>query len=308
MAEQKEQQRGTVGIHVDRRTKGKSTQCVLAASLWRTFEEYPRAGCAQIFTHGPRTKGRAALDEDEVRAVAAGYRLYQHTTYMTCWKDEAASNKHIQDQMTCAAELGLQGIVLHLAKEPPSTHIAVMRKIEQKRRWQPEYAPAGDREWCRFILEMRAIKSGKWAYQEATEVNALCAALREAGYGPDRVWICLDTAHLAAGGISLRTAAAADRYICALEYPDYIGLLHLNGNTYNPDERAGDHHCIPHCADDWVWHKRASTREIEPPSLADSGATTLARWFVARDRDVILEQDHSAELVEFYKRLTALLE
>jgi hypothetical protein len=123
----------------------------------------------------------------------------------------------------------------------------------------------------------------------------MCEAAIQEGFGPDQIGICLDTAHLNAGKIKLKTREDARLYIEQLKYPDYIALLHLNGNEYDSEKRAGDKHCIPLSKNDYVF------RDTD---LENSGAAELSKWFVDRDCDVILEQDWNDELQTFYHGIT----
>jgi len=285
---------GTVGIHVDRRDKGKTG---IEASIRNALAALPGSRCCQIFTHGPQGRAMTRFNTEDLRELCNEHHVYVHSTYFTTWKDVALP--HMQEQFTCAAGIAAQGVVLHLVKQTPEEHIAVLNRLRI-----PEVRLAdGTRRNCLVILEMQAFKPDEWTYQSASEVNALCRALAAAGWGPERAVICLDTAHIDAGRIVLRTAADAQRYIDALELPDYIGLLHLNGNAYNSAERAKDKHCVPHSADDWIWHK--SRTAGDQVALAESGTRVLVDWFTRRGRDVILEQDLTPELVEFYRQLTA---
>jgi endonuclease IV len=300
MAEQKQVKpiTGTVGVHVDRRDKGKTG---IEASIRAALVALPGSRCCQIFTHGPKGRAMNKFNTEDLRDLCHENRIYVHSTYFTTWKNV----EHMQEQFTCAATLAAQGVVLHLVKIRPEEHIEVLNQL----RISDVRNPDGTRRRCLAILEMQAFKSVErdgspvpWTYQTADEVNKLCEALEKAGWGPDRAIICLDTAHLDAGRIPLRTAADAKKYIDALRYPDYIGLLHLNGNAYNCMERARDKHCVPHSSDDWIWHK--SREAGDQVSLEESGTRTLVDWFISRGRDVILEQDFTPELVSFYKELT----
>ena len=268
----------SIGIHCD---------CYLtnlADSLDNTFEKLERCNCAQIFTHGPRTKSRVGWMRDpalldRVKRTCQDRNIYVHQTYCTSWKPEGL--QHMQDQFDAAEEIQAQGVVLHLGKISPQAHMDVIKRLNL----HDNIA----------ILEMRALRPDRWSYQSPDEINELCEAARDAGFGPDKVGICLDTAHINAARIKLTTRANARAFIDQLRYPEYITLLHLNGNLYDPNVRAGDAHCTPLDPADHVF------RGVE---IADSGAAELVSWFIGRDRDVILEQDWSPELRRFYVDLT----
>lgn len=269
----------SLGIHCDRQPKANLTE-----SLKITFAVLATARCAQIFTHGPRTWAKTAYDEVELKKICDTYNIYTHQTYVTSWKPEPRNIQHMQDQFTAADDVGAQGVVLHLAKISPEDHIKVLKQLR----------PGG----AMIILEMRALKLDQYSYQSAAEINQLCKALKAAGYTSNQVIICLDTAHLSAGGIKLTTKADARAYIDSLKYPSYIGLLHLNGNEYDPSVRAGDKHCTPLGKEDFVF------RDV---TLANSGCLELARWFIGRDRDVILEQSFNPKLQKVHKAISKLI-
>ena len=250
----------SIGIHCDKFEK------TFIGSLTKYFEECPKSNCVQIFTHGPRNSNRIKwLDTDleKFLDLTKHKNVYVHQTYTTSWKPEGL--KHMQDQIDVATQIGAKGVVLHLGKISPEDHLFVLKKLNLT---------------VPVILEMRALKPDKYSYQSTEEINQLCKIIRQEKINAT---ICIDTAHLSAGKIRLDNIESAKSYFDKLSDPDLISLLHLNGNEYDPNVRAGDKHCVPMSKKDFVFTNMDSIQYI-------------VNWFIQSGKDVILEQDYTDEL------------
>lgn len=222
----------------------------------------------QIFTHGPRTTKVISFDEEKMKELSKNVKIYVHQTYCTSWTKNL---EHMREQCQMIEKINSAGLVLHLAKMSPDDHIKVLQDMPK----------------VPILLEMRALKTDKWVYQTPDEINQLCEALIRADM--HNVGICIDTAHINAGGILLKTSRQVDTYFSALKFPQVIKLIHLNGNEYDPTVRAGDKHCIPLSKEDFVFQKE--------------GLERVVHWAKSQKWDIILEQDLDDNLMKFYKTL-----
>lgn len=212
--------------------------------------------CAQIFTHGPKSLNRNNICVERVRSAVK--RLYIHSSYLFSFDNL----EHAQEQFDLANELGVIGVVLHLKKQPPNYFIESLNKIN-----------CGN---AMAILEMKACKRGtRYGYQTPEEINELCEAIISVN-SKNKICICLDTAHINAGQIKLNSIDDIGAYVKKLKYPELIRLLHLNGNAYDPQVKAGDKHVIPTHPGDYVF-------------TTGDGDVAIAEWFLRRDCDVIVE-------------------
>jgi endonuclease IV len=222
--------------------------------------------CAQIFTHGPKSLKLNNINVEKITGMVEN--LYVHSSYLFSFDN----NEHAQEQFDFANKIGARGVVLHLKKEPPSYFANSLSKLN-----------LGD---CAAILEMKAIKhSSKYGYQQPEEINMLCEEMLKLN---KKVWICLDTAHINAGRINLKTREDVKSYISKLKYPDMIRLLHLNGNQYDPMVKAGDKHIIPGLEGDFVFKD-------------GDGDAEMAKWFLSRNCDVVVECKDALDYVNTLK-------
>lgn len=260
----------SIGIHAER-TNGIS----ITGSITETFNRIPKSKCIQIFTYGPKSNHMNKFSTEDLKEKCRQHRVYVHGSYVLPWTDMSP----MQEQLRVADSLGALGMVVHLTKGiTPAEYATKLSTLQYGR--------------CRILLEMKALKAGtRWGYQSAAELVSLATALRTAGIGPDKVQICIDTAHVDAGRIPLREADDMRTYLNDLQtVEDYIGLFHLNGNVYDCTKRAGDKHTIPCAADDKIWGDM---------KYSDSGCCELIEYAAKKNIDCIVEMDLSDELVTF---------
>lgn len=262
----------SIGIHLNRSSKGNFIDA-LGIDL---------GDCCQIYTHGPYSMAQSkTITEEQLKDLCLQKRVYTHQTHYTNW--DAKNAWHMRDQYQVAKRIGACGLVLHLTLKSPKQHIDFLESLGE---------PFRDQN-CPFILEMKSLKPDKcWTYQSPNEINLLINEIKSRGYKPSDICICLDTAHLSAGKQIIGTAQQAADWIEAIEDWDYIGLIHLNGNEYDPNTRAGDKHTIPGCKDDKIW------------GVQKEGYKEFIAWHVKeRKKDCIVEVDWSPTLVEFFKSI-----
>jgi endonuclease IV len=269
----------SIGIHLNRSPTGNFSDA-LGVDL---------GDCCQIFTHGPRNMAQSkTISEEQLKAFCKQKRVYVHQTYCTSWETKGAW--HMADQYKVAKRIGAYGLVLHLAMKSPKDHIDFLESLGE---------PFKDQN-CPFILEMRALKPDQsWTYQSPKEINLLIQEIKSRGYKPTDICICLDTAHLSAGKQLIGTAQQVADWIECIEDWDYIGLLHLNGNEYDPQVRAGDKHTIPNCTMDKIWGSASACNLAI--ALKKDGYKEFISWHVKEQKkDCIVEVDWSPNLVKFF--------
>lgn len=251
--------------------------------LW--FQTFPESVTAQVFLHGPHSKKLNNIDTDHIRKLAERYRIYVHSTYRTSFKDL----DHIEDQFKAAAECGCAGVVIHIP-------LMDVNEVADK---SQEIVQRG--HGCKLILEMKAVKPDTLkSYESPAKINRLVEALRVRGLTTDQVGICIDTAHISAGKQQIRKLVHAQEYLGGLQYPDYICLVHLNGNEYDGAVRAGDKHILPFRKNiagdnehrDTIWAGR---------KYFHSGCYAFLQWCRTHNKDVIIECAWDDELERFMK-------
>jgi endonuclease IV len=263
-----------IGLHVD---KGKN----LAQSIINASELYPLQ-CIQIFSHGPRTSTKVSSDYKEVRAALGDKRLYIHSSYTTNpWGDWKKHAWLTLDQFKSSMELGGRGVVIHLPKDGADFIAERTREIADALS-EKKLTISNGGTINKIILEMRAVKQDPLtSYESPEKLLALVNRLQAKGLGPHQVGLCIDTAHIYAGQAQIRTAIEADVYLRKLEpLRNWIALMHINGNEYDSNIRAGDKHALPLSKKDKVW----SGLKYE-----ESGCRTFIEWCWKAGVDFILE-------------------
>jgi endonuclease IV len=242
----------------------------------------------QIFTHGPRGGRKNAYDSKEVVETTEklGMAVYVHGPYpaVEVWKME--TKEEIRAFVTpffeeCAA-VGALGWVLHVTKQPPSKLVFVVEAIR----------PVAKKYQVRLLLEMVAAKpdpahqpKDTLTYFTPEDINYVTRLLPKTN-----TWRwCIDTAHLWAGGVSVRTKEEMQNWLSAIRRPDKIYLIHLNGSE-NELGSGKDKHAAPFGELDKIWRGM---------KYSESGVVALAEFAADRGIAMIMElKDRAKELNE----------
>lgn len=262
----------SIGVHVSR-----SVLPELHENIAWAMEKYG-AKAFQIFTHGPYSLEETKLNVSKLRELTrGGVRLYVHSTYVVPWGKIGP----IKMQLKVCDYIGASALIVHLPKLDPTSianFIATINRAGYK-------TPIG--------LEMRAVKPDATSYESPTKLIALVNEIKKLHILPSRVFLCIDTAHIYAGGAQIRTSEEAKKYINELKTIEhYVGLLHLNGNQYDVKERSGDKHCTPLDIMDKIWGGL---------TYKESGCKVFVDWFLERNQDIILEQDMTSKATLLFK-------
>ena len=272
-----------VGVHVFKNAD-------MAASIVEARRLCP-LNAIQIFTHGPRNMTKGVMDYAMVREAAKGVSLYIHSSYPTNpWSGKRAVIHHTIDQFRSSVELGARGVVLHIPKMGPDEVAETVGGLVK------ELRDAGYMEGQKVILEMKAVRQHETdSYESPEKINRLVEALLARGLDSNCAGICIDTAHIYAGKADIKTYEAGLRYFGALKYKEWICLIHLNGNEYDAEKRAGDKHAIPLDSEDRVW---------KGVSYEESGCRAFVEFAREHCIDYILEvkEQHTPRQIAAFVR------
>ena len=262
-----------MGVHVAKGTN-------LARSLQSAMARHSLSA-AQIFTHGPQSMSKVKYDANEVRETIAqtGLRVYVHSTYMTTvWRGMDYDMAHTIAQFEAADDIGALGVVVHLPKMEPDKIAFGVNELAKVRRDRGLKA--------KIILEMKALAPHKTqSYETPKKIMNLVTEMSAYGISPEEVGICIDTAHIAAGKAQIRTYEMAKNYLANVDR-QWITLIHLNGNEYDGNVRAGDKHCLALSNADKVWNS------IE---YKDSGCHAFVEYAQENSIDFIMELHNDKE-------------
>lgn len=284
---------------------------------------------AQIFTHGPTSFRRAEFSEPDVRdAVDNLAVVIVHSSFLLTqvWKMKTKGRwllKKIEKQLVACANIGAWGMVLHVDKQRPEDIAEVMAASKE----------AALRTGVVILLEMIAMREDPLSCETPAKMNNitdLIAARVRGGsvvlgsgepddsselFGtfitqlPNDVtaahdchwwgW-CIDTAHIWAAGVDIRSYNDVAKYLVAIK-PGSVLCFHLNGSSV-PLGDGHDIHQIVFSDGDLIWHG------IEP---RESGVRAVVEYAVARSLPIICEiarGDNSEVGLEAVKRLAGCKE
>ena len=196
--------------------------CSTAGGFYKALEraEKIKGQCAQIFVkNNMQWFGRAPTPEEAARFSAEWKRLrlgvvFGHTGYMInlgapLSANRAKSVKSLIDEITFAGVLGLPFLVLH-----PGAHLGAGEEagLGQIVAGLDEVVRATQDSPVRIALE-------NTAGQGSCLGNQLehLAAIYERVQKPERLALCIDTAHLFAAGYDIRAAKGWDKTIRQLD-------------------------------------------------------------------------------------------
>lgn len=273
-----------IGIHVFKHDS-------LDDSITDIRESLP-INAVQIFTHGPRSLKQNAIDVERVIRACEGINLYIHSPYpINPWR---GTNKCIDDtvqQFIMSNTLEAKGVVLHIPKIQPEDVVGpvvtLVKELNKKRVLKNQ----------KIILEMKAVKCHPtMSYESPDKINRLINLLKMAGVEYSDVGICIDTAHIYAGGAEIKKYESSAEYCNRIEYPEWICLIHLNGNEYDAKKRAGDKHAIPFDSADKIW---------DSVLYENSGCKAFIDFAQRLDINVILEikKHHTVNQVRSFLNL-----
>ena len=212
---------------------------------------------AQIFTHGPRALQMTNYNVADVRdasdEIAA---LVVHSAYMLIqvWRSKWPLHK-IREQLEVCADIGACGLVLHLNKQPPVNVVKVMQMLR----------PLAEKTGVLVLLEMTAMHASSHSYETPLKLNYITRSIGASWWS----W-CIDTAHIWAAGVNIRTYTAMRNWLSEI-IPGSIQLFHLNGSSAELGS-GRDIHQIIFTPDDCIWHgvdpKQSGVRAIVEYALA----------------------------------------
>lgn len=187
----------------------------------------------QIFTHGPRSTERIKIDY--VALAKLKKDIYVHGSYLVPWNNPGLIT-HINDVISVAGKLKAKGVVLHIG----SVELyKIVRTLQRVRNTVP------------IILEMTAGHPTQLTYETPEKMNRLISVLGKNHF------ICVDTAHIWAGGIDISSYKGAVEWLNGIARPDKIKLLHVNGSSTILNGGV-DVHQIPFSSNDEIWSKYSS--------------------------------------------------
>jgi endonuclease IV len=276
-----------IGIHL--RLEGQTS----AAALDSLMAKFPEICDVQCFTHGPQSVKPVKINIAEFKARLASHkvRLWIHGSYLSVPWSSPFLLHHTMANFRTAHELGAGCVVVHLPFREVKFIVDGITPLVKKIREEKMFPTM-------LMLETSATRQDtEKSYESPDKLNALSAALIDAGFN-DCVRICIDTAHIFAGRANIREYKDVVTYCDALD-KRLIGMIHLNGNSIDPDKGRGDRHEIPLTSPDLIWSGK---------TYATSGCKAFIDMGIALNIPIILEVNptHSLESIREFINLATV--
>jgi len=248
----------------------------LQSSIHQYIKDFPKSKCIQIFTHGPSSKRMCRINIPKLHSLTKTHNIYVHSTYMTAWGNTEKRFAHICEQLITSEAINACGLVIHLPKNNPKF------VVENIKKWVGCLLPDSK---TKILLEVRSIRpDGDNTYETPEKLITLIEAIKGSGLTSDKFGIILDTAHIYVGYAPIIEGKEAEEYLSSLDdYKEWFPMLHLNGNSYDAQVRAGDKHTTPLSQNDKIW----GGMEYE-----NSGCKVFVDKYLSWGSDIILEIDH----------------
>jgi deoxyribonuclease-4 len=221
----------------------------IAGGLERVRERAESLGCdtIQLFSRSPRGWRSTPLKKSEAESfrvdmAAAGIApVVVHAPYLLNLATEEPMLRRrtitaLALELKRAALIGAQYVVVHVGRNPRVDEAEAIRLVGRAVDATLKQTPGRS---VRLLLENTAgMKGDVGSWFEG--IAAIIAGLAQ----PDRVGVCLDTAHLFGAGYDLRTRAAVDAVV--REFDRVVGfgrlcLLHLNDTKVGLGDRKDRH-------------------------------------------------------------------
>ena len=199
----------------------------------------------QIFTHGPRHNNRNNIDYEKMRLLSGVVKIFIHAPY-TCFIFKGSDNAFdiMLDIFRAAQSCNSSGVIIHLPRA--SINVIVNNVVRLLKMLNDEQIKTP------IILETPSNKPHPTMSWESPEkLTRLINAFNSIGIDPNRIGLCIDTAHVYAGGAQISTRKDATVYLKGLPI-ERVYLFHLNGNEYK-FPKSGDKHAIPLSNLDAIW-------------------------------------------------------
>lgn len=231
----------------------------------------------QVFTRVPNTSAKIkSTNLEKVKELTKRVKnLYIHTPYVERMKNE----KHSEEMYIEADAVGAKGLVYHLPKAEIKDIIPLIKtlvNIKQRNKGK-----------CKILMEQPAYKAeANLTYETPAKFDALIDACAE--FSKDDLGFVLDTAHIYAAGVELKTFNEAKTYLNSIKNFDRIDLLHLNGNCIH-NNTCKDKHAVPFSFEDKIWNG---------VKYKDSGCRAFIIKFLKHGKDIIFEVKQDSQISE----------
>lgn len=225
------------GLHVNKYHSKKSdgiTEHIKYAINTALSENAFNVTVVQIFAANPRV-AKISINIDEQKALKSlvssiGIRIFAHHTYVSQPWDDDESIEFVHEELRVCASSSIEGLVIHLPKEPIDFVIPTLKKLSLH-------------NGVKIYLETPAVTDKKY-YDTSQKIVDLFDAIREFDPQLDDFGICIDTAHLWVCGQDISSYNKMEKWLQGLDsFPKNNIIFHCNDSAKSigkgPDAHAG---------------------------------------------------------------------
>jgi endonuclease IV len=234
-----------------------------------------KLGALQLFAVGPLAV-KDNLSEAEMLAIGALHgpiKIIHGSYFDNPWGSKPyLAKKIIKREFEIGQAIGAKGLVIHLAKKPPNEIAAIIPELLGLR---------GSTNQTILYLEIESYKPNEGTYETPAKIKALFDLI-EPSIRP-HIGLCIDTAHLWAANVNVRTAISPDEANEGLDMAQWLANL-------PPIE-----HVMVHL-NDQIWPKGSGRDEHAPLAYGTiwsedkSGLITIIQHSINNQWPIILER------------------
>lgn len=267
-----------IGYHVSKTGHPSMAAALeLAAENLADFGIGPKA--AQIFVTGPQNWKAIELDAAKCRSVVDRHNLslVVHGSYVDAPWNSINAVHNIRAEMRIASAIGATGVIIHLGSNTNETLEDVLTAVFK-----------GLITNVTLWLEINSAKASERTFETPEKLGALfarVAAWQEVEGPLPSVGLCIDTAHLFACGVALRSFDDANEWLAAL--PAVPIMMHLNDSSSMLGSGRDIHERLLYGN---LWGDYREDNKT-PAAIEHSGLMAILQWAEANDIALILERN-----------------
>lgn len=221
--------------------------------------------CIQIFVEGPYNSVDFIKSDDikKLKKLSEKIKIYVHASYLDHLLPRTIhfAYRNIHKQLEICDQFNASGFVAHIPAISPDQFAEVMAKIAQRTFSTQIY------------MEINTYKGPEFNYAKLENLMSIIPILRK-----NNVGLLIDTAHLWASGVDIRSYANMNSYLQAI--PEDIPLaFHLNDQKYEFESGRDEHRPI---GEGTIWSGSLKSRE-------SSGWMCVVEYALKHECPVILE-------------------
>lgn len=270
-----------IGNHVNK--DGMSLDASLLENIKTAKEAGVKMSACQVFLVGPRnSKVNVNIEErKQLKKTCAdnNITLFVHGSYLdNPWGNKPQFGVHIiKQELELCDEVGARGLIIHLAERSPQEIAAILPGLLSK-----------NPSTCLY-LEIDSYKSSENTHETIPKLAKLFYEIAKIDPSlKKRVGLCVDTAHLWAGGLALTEYVDAKKWFDDLSLITDLDqsniLIHLNDQIWELNQGRDEHAPLLYGT---IWKKYHESNHLD---FTQSGLYAILQFMARTKTPAILER------------------